>query len=286
MTVWPQLLAIQFSLTTPKEMTSIVSKLQMILEQGHQKYQEMLAGYVPMSMGIMKAEDKHPLLVLQNVSSRTMKLSVIDAMKAVGLTATKIINQLNRAKYVDLYENQNQTPRFLEDVLLGQIHVRQLFHQGQIDIVAAQVELCVPPLPQEWYMVMTESSHLDKANILKTKEQLREQAPQPTTPQKRSNPYQVIQKIKRAREQSTTGRITNAPRQEETTQEDPVWEDDQELIQILNDSEERAEIPGSSLPTTQETNIPTLISTLRVLLEAVRAACDVALLSFNQQQSK
>ena len=284
MTIYPRLMIIQFLLTTPEEMNSIVSKLQMILEQGHQKYQEMLAGHVPISMGILKGAE-HPLLILQNVSSRTFKLAVIDSMKTVGLVPTKILTQLNRAKVVDLYQNNNQTPRFLEDVILGVLHVRQVFHQGQLDLVGAQAEIQVPPRPNKWYMVMTESKHLNLANILKTKAQLEQDAA--PVPQKRSNPYQVIQKIKKAREnQSTTGPTTNAPKQQPTTQEEEDWGDNQELIQILNDSGEQAETPSSSLQTTQEMNIHTLTSSLRVLLEAVRGACDDALHFFNQPQSK
>ena len=227
MTIYPRLMIIQFLLTTPEEMNSIVSKLQMILEQGHQKYQEMLAGHVPISMGILKGAE-HPLLILQNVSSRTFKLAVIDSMKTVGLVPTKILTQLNGAKVVDLYQNNNQTPRFLEDVILGVLHVRQVFHQGQLDLVGAQAEIQVPPRPNKWYMVMTESKHLNLANILKTKAQLEQDAA--PVPQKRSNPYQVIQKIKKTREnQSTTGPTTNAPQQRPTTQEEEDWGDPKRL---------------------------------------------------------
>ncbi len=122
--------------------------------------------------------------------------------------------------------------------------------------------------------------------MIKTKAELNGTAP--PTPQKRSNPYQIIQKIKKAREnRSTTGPTTNArPSTPKPTDHDETWEDDQELIQILNDSVEQAEPPVSSLPTTQETNIPIAISSLTALLEAVQGVCADALRSCKQLQSK
>ena len=284
MTIFPRLLVIQFQLCTPEQMNSFVSKLQMILEQGHRVYQEMLAGHVPIQMGCLKVGEL-PLLILSNISSRPFRIAVIDAMKAVGLTLTKILTQNNGANVVDLYQNDENIPRFLDEVILGQYHLRQQFHQAQLDLVAARAEVRVLKENNIWYMTMQDSKHLNQAKVLKTKAELNQSAA--PAPQKRSNPYEVIQKIKKARENwSSTGPTTNAPPPPTTTPQEEEWSDDQELLQILNDSEGQAEIPASSSQTTPVTNIPMPISSLIVLLEAVQGVCADVLHFCKQLQSK
>jgi len=284
-TVFPRLLVIQFRLCTPDQMHSFVAKLRLILERGHREFKEMLAGHVPTKVGCLQVGEL-PLLIISNVSSRPMRIAIIDTMKYMELIPTKILTQNNGANVVDLYLNDEKLPRFLEDVILGQYQARQVFHQGQVDLAAARAEVRLSRENNIWYMPMEESQHLQLENILKTKAELNETAV--PTPPKRSNPYQVIQKIKKAREnQSTTGHTTNAPPPPPTpTDQDETWEDDQELIQILNDSAVQAETPGSSLPTTQATNIPIAISSLTALLEAVQGVCADALRSCRQLQSK
>jgi len=192
MTIFPRLLVIQFQLCTPEQMNSFVSKLQTILEQGHRVYQEMLAGHVPIQMGCLKVGEL-PLLILSNISSRPFRIAVIDAMKAVGLTPTKILTQNNGANVVDLYQNNENIPRFLDEVILGQYHLRQQFHQAQLDLVAARAEVRVSKENNIWYMTMQDSKHLNQAKVLKTKAELNQSAA--PAPQKRSNPNEVIQKI-------------------------------------------------------------------------------------------
>ena len=284
MTIYPRLLVITFQLPTVDQMTQLVSKLQMILEKGHQDYQEMLAGHVPNQLRILKANEE-PLLIMSNICSRPLKQDVISAMEALKIQPVKILTQQNAAKIVDLYMNNDHLPRFLHDVVLGQLHHRQRYHQTQMDLAAAQAEVAVTPSNQEWYMTMTDMKHLNKARFLKTKEQLDQEAG-PAQP-KRSNPYQVIQNIKKARvNKSTTGHTKSVPQQTTTTTEEDPFSDDQEFLQTLNDSEVQVEIPASSSPTIQEMNIPTVISSLVVLLEGVQGACADALRSFKQLQSK
>ncbi len=284
-TVFPRLLVIQFQLCTPDTMSSFVSKLRQILERGHRDFKEMLAGHVPTKLGCLQV-DELPLLIVSNVSSRPMRIAVIDTMKYLKLIPTKILTQNNGANEVDLYLNNENLPRFLDDVILGQYQARQVFHQGRLDLVAARMEVRVSKENNIWYMPMEETQHLNLANILRTKAELNGEAPQ--TPPKRSNPYQIIQKIKKAREnRSTTGPTTSAPpTTPKPTDHDDTWEDDQELIQILNDSVEQAEPPASSSPTTQETSIPIAISSLTALLESVQGVCADALRSCRQLQSK
>ena len=263
-------------------MHSFVAKLRLILERGHREFQEMLAGHVPIQVGCLQVEEL-PLLIISNVSSRPMRIAIIDTMKYLELIPTKILTQNNGASTVDLYQNDKKIPRFLEDVILGQYQARQQFHQGQLDLAAARAEVRVSKENNIWYMKMEDSQHLNLAKVLKTKAELDGTAA--PAPPKRSNPYQVIQKIKKAREnQSTTGPTTSAP--PPPTPQEEEWEDDQELIQILNDSEVQAETPGSSLQTTLETNIPIAISSLTALLEAVQGVCADALRSCRQLQSK
>ena len=282
--IFPRLLVIQFRLCTPDQMHSFVAKLRMILEKGHQDYQEMLAGHVPIQIGCLQVEEL-PLLIISNVSSRPMRIAIIDTMKLVGMTLTKILTQSNGSNVVDLYQNDDNIPRFLEDVILGQYQVCQQFHQGQLDLVAARTEVRVSKENNIWYMKMEDSQHLNQAKVLKMKAELNGGAA--LVPPKRSNPYGVIQKIKKAREnRSSTGHTTSAPPPPTTTPQEEEWSDDQELLQILNDFEDQAEIPASSSQTTQVTSIPMPISSLTVLLEAVQGVCADVLRSCKQLQSK
>ena len=282
MTIYPRLLVIAFQLPAVEEMNLLVSKLLMILEKGHRDYQEMLAGHVPNQMGILKVGEE-PLLIMSNICSRPLKQDVIAALEVLNIKPVKILTQENAAKIVDFYLDNEHLPRFLYDVVLGQYHHRQRYHQAQMDLATAQAEVAVTPANQEWYMQMTDMKHLNKARFLKTKEQLDQEAG-PAQP-KRSNPYQVIQNIKKAKlNKLSTGHTTNVP--QPTTMEEELFSDDQEFLQTLNDSEVQAEIPASSSPTIQGTNTPTVISSLVVLLEGVQEACAGALLSLKQLQSK
>ena len=83
-----RLLVIQFLLPSVELMTSLISKLQMILEQGHNVHKEMLAGHVPVEMGVLKdslAGNNHPFLILQNISSRTMKEAVVKVLNVLKI---------------------------------------------------------------------------------------------------------------------------------------------------------------------------------------------------------
>ena len=135
-TVFPRLLVIQFRLCTPDQMHSFVAKLRLILERGHREFKEMLAGHVPTKVGCLQVGEL-PLLIISNVSSRPMRIAIIDTIKYMELIPTKILTQNNGANVVDLYLNDEKLPRFLEDVILGQYQARQVFHQGQVDLAAA-----------------------------------------------------------------------------------------------------------------------------------------------------
>ena len=166
------------------------------------------------------------------------------------------------------------------DVLLGQQAFRQRHLLNQADLVTAQAEEGVHEEP-EWYMNMTESKHLDRGVILRTKKEWNEGV---TPEKKRPNPWSVIQQIKKARtNKSTIGLTTNAQVPTQMTEE---WDDDKVFAQILPVSKEPTATPALSLPNIQETNTPTLTSSLVVLLEAIQEACAVALRSFKQVQSK
>ena len=235
------------------------------------------------SDGYTKGREE-PLLIMSNICSRPLKTDVISAMEVLKIKPVKILTQENAAKIVDFYLDNDHLPRFLQDVVLGQYHHRQRYHQAQMDLATAQAEVAVTPSNQEWYMQMTDMKHLNKARFLKTKEQLDQEAG-PAQP-KRSNPYQVIQNIKKAKlNKLNTGHTTNVPQPMTVTEEDP-FSDDQEFLQTLNDSEVQVEIPASSSPIIQEMNTPTVISSLVVLLEGVQEVCAGALLSLKQLQSK
>ena len=285
MTIFPRLLVIQFMLPTVEIMHQFVSKLQLILEKGHREFQEMLAGHVPVQMGILKdhTNNDEPLLIISNVSSRPFRIEVIEAIEALNIQPKKLLIQTNAQRLVDLYMNDENLPRYLLDVVLGQLHQRQRFHRGQLDLVAAQAEIAVTPDSQEWYMPMTDSKHLNVARVLKTKAALDADAA-PALP-KRSNPYAVIAQIKKARvNQSTTGPTINAPPPQET--ENPWSDNDEDFVQTLNDSVEPVAIPGSSSATTPVTNIHIATSSFVALLEAVQGVCADALRFCRQQQSK
>ena len=287
MTIYLWLLVIQFQLPTVEVMASLVSKLQMILEQGHREYQEMLAGHVPIQMGILKDTTEgndHPLLILSNVSYRPFIIAVIGTVEALAIVPTKILTQNKHGKDGGSVHERREPSK-----VSGGCRARSTSRASTLSSESDG-----------------SSSGSSRSLSVSAQSGVVHGDDRKQTPKPRKNPQDQI----------TTGsgcspspckKIKSLPSNPENhkgkgksvyywsyykcpsptlTMNEELWSDNQEFVQILIDSVEQVKIPASSLPTIPVTSIPMPTSSLVALLEAVQGACANVLRFFKQPPSK